>query len=86
MKNKQLKLPLLANLELTPKEKVILEGLCMGKLAKEIEFEIGSSTRNFYWHYNKIKVKMGAKTKEHAVAIYTLQNPELIKQLLERVK
>lgn len=86
MPNKQLHLPLLADIELSAKEKQILESLCIGKLAKEIEFELGASTRSFYYFYNKIKIKLGAKTKEHAVAIYTLQNPELIRQLLERVK
>lgn len=86
MPNKQLHLPLLASIELTPQEKIILESLCIGKLAKEIEHENGISTRGFYSYSNKIKIKLGAKTKEHAVAIYTLQNPELVKQLLERVR
>lgn len=86
MLNKQLHLPLLADVELTPKEKRILEFLCIGKQAKEIEFELGISTRNLYYHFNRIKIKLNVKTKEHAVAMYAINNPELVRQLLERVR
>jgi DNA-binding CsgD family transcriptional regulator len=90
MPSKQLQLLLpveRVNQELTPIEKQVIECLCVGKVAKEITFELqGKSRREFYNYYNKIKIKLGAKTKEHAVAIYASKNPELVKQLLERIK
>lgn len=77
--------------ELSPREKQILESLCIGKRIKQICFEMdGDDTKNrkksFYHYVNKIKLKLGAKTTEHAAAIYADKNPTIIKQLLERVK
>lgn len=75
--------------DLSPIEKNIIESLCMGKTIKEITYEIyrDSTKRGPYYHQvEKIKIKLKVKTTEHAVATYTLRNPEIVKQLLERVK
>lgn len=90
MPNKQLRLAL-ADKDLTPIEKRVIESLCIGKTLKEIMYEVNLEInkeirRTFYYHYEKIKIKLGAKTNEHAVAIYTLKHPELVRQLLERVR
>lgn len=73
--------------ELTKLEKRVLESLCMGKIQKEIAYEIPCFTRrNIYYQAERIKIKLGAKTIEQAIAMYTLKNPELVKELIERIK
>lgn len=73
--------------ELNPLEQRVMECLCIGKRQKEIAFEISGFTRRYvYYQTERIKIKLNAQTVEQAIAIYTLKNPELVKQLLERVK
>lgn len=86
MPNNQLRLTLVDK-DLTPLEKIVIQSLCIGKIQKEIAGEMNKETRrSVYYQVERIKVKLKAKTTEHAIAIYTLQNPELVRQLLERVR
>lgn len=55
---------------LTARQRVILELLSEGLVAKQVARYMGVSVQTVKWHLTRIRRSLGARNTTHAVAIY----------------
>ena len=57
-------------MNLTPKEKVVITLIAEGYADKEIALRMKISPRTVQAHYNNLRLKLNARNRSNAIAIY----------------